>query len=245
MYGQAILVCTDDQRLLAELPDQLRLDGHQAHTAQAPRQFRWALREHRPAAVLLGELPTLAAALTLLRELRASEARGRGDIDPEVPVLLLSQAASELCELRAFEAGTDDYQPASISYLVLRARLRALVARSQLTRHGQHITVGALRIDAGALEASYAGQPLALSRLEFALLHQLAREPRRVYTRDELLAQVWGYPANAGVSTRTLDAHAVRLRRKLAGAGAQGAIQNRRGIGYQLGLADHNTPPAA
>jgi DNA-binding response OmpR family regulator len=245
MCGQPILVCTDDRRLLAELPDQLRLDGYRAHTAQAPRQFRWALREHRPGAVVFGDLPTPAAMLTLLRELRTGETEGQDGADPEVPVLVLSQAGGELCELRAFEAGADDYQPASISYLVLRARLRALVARSQITRRGQRVAVGSLRIDAGALEASYAGQPLALSRLEFGLLHQLAREPRRVFTKDELLGQVWGYPTDAGVSTRTLDAHAARLRRKLAAAGAQGAIQNRRGIGYRIGLADHDPPPAA
>jgi two-component system, OmpR family, response regulator len=245
MSGQPILVCTDDQHLLAELPDQLRLDGYRPHTAQAPRQFRWALREHRPAAVVLGELPTLAATLTLLRELRAGDTGGQDGADPDVPVLVLSRTGGELCELRAFEAGADDYQTASTSYLVLRARLRALVARSQITRRGQRVAVGPLRIDAGALEASYAGRPLALSRLEFALLHQFAREPRRVFTKDELLGQVWGYPTDAGVSTRTLDAHAVRLRRKLAAAGAQGAIQNRRGIGYRLGLADHDPRPAA
>jgi hypothetical protein len=61
--GQPILVCTDDQGLLAELPDQLRLDGYLAHTAQAARQFTWALGERRPAAVALGDLPTLAATL--------------------------------------------------------------------------------------------------------------------------------------------------------------------------------------
>jgi DNA-binding response OmpR family regulator len=243
--GQAILVCTDDQGLLDELPDQLRLDGYCAHTVHAPRQFTWALREHRPAAVALGDLPTLAATLALLRELRSGEACGQKGSDPEVPVLVLSRASGELCELRAFEAGADDFQPVSVSYLVLRARLRALVARSQTTRRAQRVAVGRLRIDAGGLEASYAGQALELSRLEFALLYQLAREPWRVFTKDELLAQVWGYPADAGVSTRTLDAHAARLRRKLAAAGAASAIETRRGVGYRLGLGEHNPTPAA
>jgi two-component system, OmpR family, response regulator len=102
-----------------------------------------------------------------------------------------------------------------------------------------------LSIDSCRLEASYAGCPLELSRLEFALLHQLARGPQRVFSKDELLAQVWGYPVDARASTRTLDAHAARLRRKLALAGAQGAIENRRGIGYRLGLLDLEPDPAA
>jgi CheY-like chemotaxis protein len=125
MSGQPILVCTDDQRLLAELPDQVRLDGYRRHTAQAPRQFRWALREHRPAAVVLGELPTLAATLALLRELRAGQTGGQDGADPEVPVLVLSRAGGELCELRAFEAGADDYQPASTQSGAARAAARA------------------------------------------------------------------------------------------------------------------------
>jgi DNA-binding response OmpR family regulator len=141
MRGQPILVCSDDQRLLAELPDQLRLDGYRPHTAQASRPFQWALREHHPAAVVLGELPTLAATLPLLRELRPGDARGQVDVDPEVPVLVLSPAGGELCELRAFEAGADDYQPASTSCLLpifLRSRTkrwgRALSARPRKGR---------------------------------------------------------------------------------------------------------------
>jgi PleD family two-component response regulator len=91
--------------------------------------------------VVLGELPTLAATLPLLRELRPGDARGQVDVDPEVPVLVLSPAGGELCELRAFEAGADDYQPASTSCLVpifLRSRTkrwgRALSARPRKGR---------------------------------------------------------------------------------------------------------------
>jgi DNA-binding response OmpR family regulator len=245
MGEHAIVVCADDRRLLAELPEQLRLDGYRPHTAQARRQLMWALAERQPDAVVLGDLPSLSHTLRLLRELRGHEASGRAGVDPDVPVLVLSATAGELCELRAFEAGADDFQPASVSYLLLRGRLGALIARSRITRRAKRVAVGSLRIDSCRLEASYAGCPLELFRLEFALLHQLAREPQRVFTKDELLAQVWGYPVDARASTRTLDAHAARLRRKLALAGAQGAIENRRGIGYRLGLLDLEPDPAA
>ena len=86
---------------------------------------------------------------------------------------------------------------------------------------------------------------LGLSRLEFALLHRLAREPQRVFTKEELLREVWGYPAEVRASTRTLDAHACRLRRKLEAAGACDAVENRRGVGYRLGLLDSGPAPAA
>jgi DNA-binding response OmpR family regulator len=132
MAEHAIVVCADDRRLLVELPEQLRPDGYRPHTAQARRQLMWALAERQPDAVVLGGLPSLSETLRLLRELRAHEAGGRVGVDPEVPVLVLS-AATELCELRAFEAGADDFQPASVSYLLLRARLGALIARSRIT----------------------------------------------------------------------------------------------------------------
>ena len=245
MAGHAIVVCAEDRRLLVELPDQLRLDGYRPHTAQARRQLMWALAERQPDAVVLGDLPSLSQTLGLLRELRGHEAGGPVGVDPDVPVLVLSAAAGELCELRAFEAGADDFQPASVSYLLLRARLAALIARTRITRRAKRVAVGSLRIDSCRLEASYAGRALELSKLEFALLHQLAREPERVFTKNELLAQVWGYPVDARASTRTLDTHAARLRRKLALAGAQGAIENRRGYGYRLGLLDLQPDPAA
>jgi DNA-binding response OmpR family regulator len=128
--ARADLIYTDDQRILAELPEQLRLDGYEPHTAQARKQFIWALAQRRPAALLLGDLPTLAPTLARLRELRADETGGEAGIDPDLPVLVLSGAGGELSELRALEAGADDFQPTSVSYLVLRARLAALIARS-------------------------------------------------------------------------------------------------------------------
>jgi DNA-binding response OmpR family regulator len=158
---------------------------------------------------------------------------------------VLSSAVGELAELAAIEAGADDFQPASVAYLVLRARLRALVARSQITRRAQRVRVGSLRLDASRAEASYAGRPLALSKTEFALLHQLACDPARVFSTRELLERVWGWPPDSVGRTRTVTAHAARLRRKLAEAGVIGAIENRHGHGYRLGLLDHDPAPAA
>ena len=97
--------------------------------------------------------------------------------------------------------------------------------------------VGALVIDTLTRRATYAGQALELSPLEFALLDQLGTQPARVHTKDELLREVWGYEV-AG-RTRTVDAHACRLRGKLCQAGAEQLVINHRGVGYAL------TAPAA
>jgi hypothetical protein len=85
-----IVIFTDDQRVLCELPEQLRLDGYQPHVARARRQFWWALSEFGARAVVLGDLPTLAPTLALLRQLRGHEADAGLGVDPDVPVLVLS-----------------------------------------------------------------------------------------------------------------------------------------------------------
>ena len=89
----AIVACADDQRLLRELPEQLRLDGYGPHTAQAREQFMCALAERRPDTVVLSDLPSLSQTLRLLRELRGHEANRRVGVNPDVPVLVLSAAA--------------------------------------------------------------------------------------------------------------------------------------------------------
>lgn len=240
MRAHPIVICSDDQRLLGELPGRLRRDGYQPHTAQAKRQLFWALAERRPAALVLGDLPTPPETLALLREVRSLKEPVPG-VDPDLPVLVLSGAPGRLCELAAFAAGADDFQSVAITYPLLRARLAALIARSQITDRAERVAAGPLWIDRGALEARYDGQLLELTQLEFALLYWLAREPARVFSRQELLVEIWGYPGGAGARTRTVDRHANALRRKLAEVGAPGAIQSRRGVGYRLGLP---TPPA-
>jgi DNA-binding winged helix-turn-helix (wHTH) protein len=119
-----------------------------------------------------------------------------------------------------------------------RRRLRARAAARQPYAVRQEerplgtIKVGGLEIDRCEMRVTYNGRPVALSRKEYELLCALADEPRRVFTKHELLRDVWGYPAAA--KTRTLDAHTSRLRRRLDAAGASGLVLNVRGVGYRL-----------
>ncbi len=91
---------------------------------------------------------------------------------------------------------------------------------------------GKLSIDTAARTAEFASTPISLRRREYALLVYLARDPTRVYTRHELLRDVWGYRSEG--ATRTLDSHVSRLRRALAQAGATGWVRVSRGVGYRL-----------
>ena len=91
-----------------------------------------------------------------------------------------------------------------------------------------------MEIDTDLMRAHYDGHPIHLSRLEFALLAQLCEAPRRVWAKPELLKAVWGFENPTEAKTRTVDAHACRLRRKLHAASAEHLVVNRWGVGYAL-----------
>lgn len=110
--------------------------------------------------------------------------------------------------------------------------MRALLRRADLPKTPDVIRHEALKIDTATRAVTYDGTRVGLRRLEYLLLAQLGRDPTRVYTKDELLREVWGYPADD--CTRTVDTHACRVRRKLARAGAHGWVPVTWGVGYRL-----------
>lgn len=211
-------------RLAGELAE----DGYRVDVARSSAHARILAAAAAPELVVLGLLEEPGGALALLEEIRAGDAGW-----PREPAVLVLRRGGPLQTLRALEAGADDCVSGDTGYLELRARLRAIRRRAHAAAEGRAVLeVEGLRIDTARHEAAVEGRALQLRRLEFALLVRLAGEPRRVHPRGELLATVWGYRSPG--STRTLESHASRLRRKLAAAGARGWVVNVRGVGYRL-----------
>lgn len=225
-----LIVADRDDGLRDHLVGQLLAEGMEAEPARTPAEVR-CRAARGPDMLVLGEFDEPTAALKLLREIRTGDGLA-SRLDPSLAVLMVSGAAGEWVPLRAFEAGCDDFLGKPVSYLELRARVRAILRRTMRGVGTNPRRVGALAVDPQRFEARYAGTRLELARLEFALLCRLADEPLRVFTKRELLREVWGFRCHA--RTRTLDAHACRLRRKLREAGAEGHVVNRRGVGYRL-----------
>ncbi len=154
-----------------------------------------------------------------------------GRLDPNLPVILLTGRAGELDRVRGFERGCDDYLVKPFSYPELRGRIAAVLRRAHRRPLTSRLRIGALEIDPLGRNVELNGHPVHLSKKEFALLRALAEDPTRVFTREELLRGVWGFRSLG--STRTLDSHAARLRKKLGGADG-GFIVNVWGVGYRL-----------
>lgn len=225
-----VVIVEDDRATRRFLADNLSADGYEPVEAETAQDGRRLLSELTPELAIIDLGLPDRDGLDLLRELRAGGERGVR-LDPQLPVLVLSGRAGELDRVRGFERGADDYLVKPFSYPELRGRIAALLRRARNRPRLARLKIGRLEIDAVGRQVWLAGEPVVLSKKEFALLRALASDPTRVYTREELLRGVWGFQSIG--RTRTLDSHASRLRKKLS-AGGEAFIVNVWGVGYRL-----------
>lgn len=222
----SVLVIEDDQRIREELATALTESGHAVRTEGRGADALAAVVDWGPDVVVLDlGLPDIDGG-TVLRMLRGVSA---------VPVIVATARDDDAEVVRVLDAGADDYVVKPYSAAQLDARIRAVLRRAVGAARpgGRSIEVGELRIDPDRRQATLAGQPLELSRLEFDLLAHLARRSPEVVARRELLAEVWRQPHGGG--DKTIDVHVSWLRRKLGeSAGAPQYLHTVRGVGLKL-----------
>src|SRR3989442_5391393 len=225
----SLLLVEDDETTRSFLADNLAADGFAVATAVDAREALRAIEVRQPDLVLLDLMLDGPGGLTVLDRLRGADGGSR--LDPELPVIVLSGRASEVDRVRGFARGADDYMTKPFSYAELVARVRALLRRAAGRPLRGLVRVGDLTVDPVTRSVRLGGEAVHLTAKEFSLLCALAAEPARVYSKAELLRDVWGCLA-AG-ATRTGEGHACRLRGKLSRPGRP-LVQNVRGVGYRL-----------
>lgn len=225
-----ILVVEDDRNTRSFLVDNLAADGYELLSATTVEEALAEIGTNFPDLVLLDLGLPDRDGLELLHEIRTADGVG-SRVDPTLPLLVLTGRAGELHRIRTIERGADDVLPKPFSYPELRARVGALLRRAELRTRRGRLRVGPLEVDPAARTARLHGRSIALSQKEFALLRTLATDGTRVFTKDELLRNIWGY-RHLG-STRTLDSHACRLRQKLS-TETEKWVVNVWGVGYRL-----------
>jgi DNA-binding response OmpR family regulator len=223
MASSAVLLAEREPGTREYLERQLRDDGFTVFGARWTAHALELAERLSPDVVIAGE-PELC------RRLRTGEP-GR-TWNRNVPVIVLTDpGADPLVRVRALENGADDVVPRDV-YLELLARMKALLRRVALGQ-ADVVEAGPLVVDRRARQLRVGEVALRLSGREFELAAMLASDPRRVFTKAELLRDVWGIRTN-GIRTRTVDSHASRLRRKLEAAGAGDVVVNVWGVGYRL-----------
>ncbi|GGB26241.1 transcriptional regulatory protein PrrA [Sphingomonas metalli] len=221
-----LLIVEDDADYAAGLKAEMEaLDHRVTVAATGPAGLTAVEREGFDAVILDCMLPQIDGA-SVARRLRAGGHR--------LPVLMLSALGRSSEKVGGLEAGADDYVVKPTPAEEIDARLKALIRARGWTGGGETDTLAAgdIVVSPGQHRAWRAGEPLDLTRLEFALLAELARHAGSYLTRAMLLERVWGYDFEP--TTNIVDAQIRSLRRKLTVAGGEDPIQTKRGVGYML-----------
>lgn len=225
----SVVVCEDDTTTLELLCDNLLADRFGVLPAPTASDALRLCRYKQPDLMLLDLTLPDASGLDVLREIR--EADGVvSRFDPRLPVIVLTGRGASEDRVRGLEFGADDYLVKPFAHAELRARIMAVLRRVEQRRSGP-IRVGEIVVDPARWRAWVGRREVKLSKKEFSLLRVLAADPHRVFSKRELLGEVWGY--RTPTKTRTLDSHASRLRRKLDPEQARFVI-NCWGVGYRL-----------
>ena len=225
-----LLLVEDDTGLRTFLADNLTADGYDVLLADTVRDAVRLLEYKQPDLALVDVGLPDGSGLDLIARVRAADGVA-SRLDPGLPLVVLTGRSGELDRVRGFERGADDFVVKPFSYPELRGRVAAILRRMQPRVRLGRLRVGDLEVDPASREVRLRGRRIELSQKEFALLRTLAASPCRVFTKEELLRDVWGFQSLG--ATRTLDSHACRLRQKL-GTGGDKFVVNVWGVGYRL-----------
>ena len=224
-----ILVVEDEPAIQELVSYNLEIAGHRALRADNAEQALEMVRGEVPDLVVLDWMLPGMSGIEFARRLRADKRT------QAVPLIMLTARADESDKLTGLETGADDYLTKPFSPRELNARVKAVLRRRAPQATDDVIEVDGLQLDPASHRVTGNGRQLALGPTEFRLLHFLMTHAERVYSRTQLLDQVWG--DHVFVEERTVDVHIRRLRKALEASGHDRLIQTIRSAGYRFSPA--------
>ena len=223
-----VLLVEDEPQIQELVAVNLEHSGHKVLRAASAEEAEIAIRAALPDVVVLDWMLPGESGVAFARRLRSQE-RTR-----ELPIVMLTARAMEQDKISGLEAGADDYLTKPFSPRELAARIKAVLRRRAPQLSGDAIERDGLRLDPATRRLSAEGRRIELAPSEFRLLHFLMTHAGRVYSRVQLLDQVWG--DHVFIEERTVDVHIRRLRKSLAASGHDRLISTVRGSGYAFKL---------
>ena len=218
-----ILIIEDDENLCRELADLLTNSGYEAAVLKDFSDALGEIRRAEPDLILLDINIPVCNGEMLLKDLRK---------ESDVPVIMVTSRSGEADEVLSMSYGADDYITKPFSVKLVLMRVEAVLRRIK-EREDEKVTTtlsyGNIRLDRESHSASVDGKPISLTHTEYGLLELFMLHPGRVFTRDNLLNEVWGYDFVG--EEKTVNIHIMNLRRKLD----TDLIETVRGVGYRLG----------
>jgi DNA-binding response OmpR family regulator len=201
-----ILIVEDEPNMVAGLRDNFEFEGYDVLTAYDGEQGLQRALADSPDLVVLDVMMPKMSGLDVCKQLKARR--------PSIPIIMLTARGQEVDKVVGLELGADDYVTKPFSIRELIARVKAVLRRGQfLPKDHDRYSFGDAEVDLHACRVTRQGRELDFSSTEFELLRYFVSHPGEVLSRDRLLEEVWGYDSYP--TTRTVDAHLVRLRQKL------------------------------
>ena len=226
--AKRILVVEDEAPIREMLCFVLEQKGYETVEAEDYADGLAKVREPYPELIVLDWMMPGGSGIQFIKQLKQDE------LTRQIPVVMLTARGEEEDKVRGLEAGADDYITKPFSPKELTARLHAVMRRVSPTSVDEVIEVQGLKLDPVSHRVSAEEKALDMGPTEFKLLHFFMTHPERVYSREQLLNNVWG--TNVYVEDRTVDVHIRRLRKAIEETGHDRLIQTVRGAGYRFSI---------
>ncbi len=225
-----VLVVEDEDAIRGMLMMILEQSGFAPIAAADAEDAQKALDDNLPDLILLDWMLPGISGVEWARRLK------KEPVYRDIPIILLTARGEEEDKVRGLEIGADDYMTKPFSPKELVARIRAVLRRSGKIQGQAQIILGDLILDTEQHRLSIGDKQLEVSPTEFRLMHFFMTHPDKVYSRTQLLDQVWG--RSVYIEERTIDVHIRRLRKILEEYGREDLVQTVRGFGYRFSLVD-------